>query len=173
MFTASPLPPFIRIFKKQNLIIYPIHTEMLLLHTWLLITGWTCNIIIQEILLLYVQGVSGSLSKCWSLLLRLKSHLVAQTGDIFFLFIGTFWYLVSKKFHHYSEIIHLCSLGRLEIVEIWKIHWKLRSKQRPILFCKCLRDERWDLYELFIWYLLSCGLKFKISNFITQILILA
>ena len=37
-----------------------------------------------------IQGVSGSLSKCLSLLLQLESNLSAQTGDIFFLLIGTF-----------------------------------------------------------------------------------
>ena len=69
-----------------------------------------------------VQGVSGSLWKCWSLLLRLESNLLAQTGDIFFLFIGTFWYLVSKKFHNHSVIIHLVRNLRCETVKIWKIH---------------------------------------------------
>ena len=37
-----------------------------------------------------LQGVSGSLTKSWSLLLRLKSNLVAQTGDIFFFLLGHF-----------------------------------------------------------------------------------
>ena len=31
-----------------------------------------------------LQGVSGALIKCWCLLLRLKSNIVAQTGDISF-----------------------------------------------------------------------------------------
>ena len=32
----------------------------------------------------FIQGVSGSLIKCLSLLLSLKINLVAQTGDIYF-----------------------------------------------------------------------------------------
>ena len=34
--------------------------------------------------IIFIQGVSGSLSKCLSLLLRLESNLLAKTGDIFF-----------------------------------------------------------------------------------------
>ena len=38
---------------------------------------------LQNSYLAYLQGVSGSLSKCLSLLLRLESNLLTQTGDIF------------------------------------------------------------------------------------------
>ena len=38
-----------------------------------------------------------------------------------------FWYLVSKKIHNHSVIIHLVRLLRCETVKIWKIHWKLET----------------------------------------------
>ena len=89
----------------------------------------------QSSKILWYQGDIKWLKKSLSLLLRLESNLWAKPGDIFFLLNGTFWYLASKRFHHYSVIIHLCSLWRWKTVEICKIHWKLRSKQRPVLFC--------------------------------------
>ena len=45
----------------------------------------------------------------------------------FFLFIGTFWYLVLKKFHNHSVIVHLWRLWRSKTVDICKIHWKLMT----------------------------------------------
>ena len=50
--------------------------------------GWT-QVRLGWVRLDYL-GVSGSLSKSWSLLLRLKSNLVAQIGDIFFFLLGHF-----------------------------------------------------------------------------------
>ena len=106
---------------------------------------------LQNSYLAYLQGVSGSLSKCLSLLLRLESNLLAQTGDIFFLLIGTFWYLVSKKFHNHSVIIHLVRNLRCETVKIWKYikNWCFRkvnivlqiSPQRKLgsLYRECAR----------------------------------
>ena len=33
-------------------------------------------------------------------------------------------------------------------LKICKMYWKLRIKQTSILFCKCLRNESLDLYEI-------------------------
>ena len=49
-----------------------------------------------------------------------------------------------------------------QIVKICKMHWKLRIKQTPVLFCKYLCNERLNLYEnLWGGQYLSCKLKFK------------
>ena len=47
----------------------------------------------------------------------IRCHFVHQ--------IGTFWYLVSKKFHNCLVIIHLSRLLSCITVEICKIHWEL------------------------------------------------
>ena len=48
-----------------------------------------------------------------------------------------------------------------QILKIWKIHRKLRIKQTSVLFCRYLRNESFDLYE--IWDFYSWDSK-KLSN---------
>ena len=51
-----------------------------------------------------------------------------------------------------------------QIGKICKMHWKLRIKQTPVLFCKYLRNESLDLHEILCGgQILSCELKFQIS----------
>ena len=50
-----------------------------------------------------------------------------------------------------------------QTVKICKMHWKLRIKPTPVLFCKYLRNQSWDLYEVLCGGQLSCKLEFLIS----------
>ena len=63
----------------------------------------------------------------------------------------------SKEFHIFLIF------GRnfdAQILKRCKIHWKLRIKQIPVLFCKYLRNESSDLYMVVNYYLVSLFLKF-------------
>ena len=91
-------------------------------------------------------------------------HLNSLDRSFIFTESIAFWYMISKKCHNHSVIIHIWGLWRCKTVKICKIHWKLRSKQRPVLFCKFLHKKRLDLCEIiFGGQLLSCLLKFKVS----------
>ena len=47
--------------------------------------------------------------------------------------------------------------------EICRMHWKLRIKKTPVLFCKYLRNESSNLHEIVCGgQSLSCELKFQI-----------
>ena len=48
--------------------------------------------------------------------------------------VGPFRYLVSKKFHNHSVIIHLWRLWRSKTEEICKIYWKLMNFKRHFCF---------------------------------------
>ena len=63
-------------------------------------------------------------------------------------FPSPFWYLVSKELHNYLGIIHTWRLLRGITVKIYKIHRRLRIKETSVLFCKYLRSESPDLYEI-------------------------
>ena len=56
-----------------------------------------------------------------------------------------------------------------QIVKICKMHWKLRIKQTPVLFCKYFRNECLDLHEFYVvvkYYLVSWNFKFREDPFI-------
>ena len=60
--------------------------------------------------------------KMFELITQARKQPISSDRWHFFLLIGTFWYLVSKKFHNHSVIIHLVRNLRCETVKIWKIH---------------------------------------------------
>ena len=71
-------------------------------------TGWSYKTVIYKMLIAQARFQPITYDRC-----------------TFFDETLTFWYLVSKKFHNHSVIIHLVRLLRSETVKIWKIHWKL------------------------------------------------
>ena len=78
--------------------------------------------------------------------------------------IGTFWYLVSEKFHnHLLVIIHLVRLLRCKTVKIWKIHWKLKYSESQYCFANISAMEArifTKFYMVVNYYLVSKSLKF-------------
>ena len=78
----------------------------------------------------------------WSIMTVKKYELIAQAKKKpinlvirpFHHYIGTFWYLVSKKCDDHPVIIHLEILLRCETVQIWKIHWKLKYSESRYCF---------------------------------------
>ena len=62
--------------------------------------------------------------------------------------IGRFCYKMVK--HVKIQIITVQTLGHLtdQILKICKIHRKWRVKQTSVLFCKYLRNQSSDLYEI-------------------------
>ena len=84
--------------------------------------------------------------------------------------IGTFWYLVSKKLHNVSEIIHPWRLWRWKTVHIHKKHWKLMIFKSQFhhmctLLCLVFPYEYTYLSQKCCGYsLLTYELKFKISQ---------
>ena len=74
-----------------------------------------------------------------------------------------FWYLVSKKIHNHSVIIHLVRLLRCETVKIWKIHWKLKYSESQYCFANISAMEArifMKFYMVVNYYLESLTLKF-------------
>ena len=102
-------------------------------------------------------------------MLRLESNLLAETGDIFLILIGTFWYLVYKKIHDYFEIINLCSVWRWKTVDICKNTLKIDDLWLLVLFCEYLRNERSFLYHLWNCNLSSCDNNKLPQNFFVKI----
>ena len=79
-------------------------------------------------------------------------------------YICTSWTCVSKKSKQFHVFIKFGWNFDAQILKIYKIHWKLRSKQTPVLFCKYLRMESSDLHEILCGgQLLTFELKFQIS----------
>ena len=79
--------------------------------------------------------------------------------------LGFFRVPLSGK-HVTSLIIIVQKLGHFtnQILKICKIHRKLRVERTSVLFCKYLRNQSSDLYEiLYGGQSLSCELKFQIS----------
>ena len=78
-------------------------------------------------------------------------------------YIGTFWYLVSKKFHDHPVIIHLERLLRCKTVKIWKIHWKLKYSESQYCFANISAMKARIFMKIFMvvnYYLVSLSLKF-------------
>ena len=84
-------------------------THSYLLTSWGLFKGWSYKTVFYKLLII--------LARC---------QRIIYDRWTFSDEIGTFWYLVSKKYHNHSVIIHLVRLWRSENVKIWKIHWKLK-----------------------------------------------
>ena len=81
----------------------------------------------------------------------------------FFNEILTFWYIVSKKIHNHSVIIHLVRLLRCETVKIWKIHWKLKYSESQYCFANISAMEArifMKFYMVVNYYLVGLYLKF-------------
>ena len=80
----------------------------------------------------YWQKVNAA-STGWSIMTVKEYDLIAQARKQLISWIryhfvhkfGTFWYLVSKKIHNFSVIIHLSTLLRCITVDICKIHWEM------------------------------------------------
>ena len=75
----------------------------------------------------------------------------------------TFWYLVSKKFHNHSVIIHLVKLLRCETVKIWKIHWKLKYSESGYCFANFSATKARIFMKFYVMvniYLVSLSFKF-------------
>ena len=64
-------------------------------------------------------------AKEYELITRARKRYIRWERCHFVTLFGTFWYLVSKKSHNHSVIIHLWRLWRSKTVEICKIHRKL------------------------------------------------
>ena len=74
-----------------------------------------------------------------------------------------FWYLVSKKIHNHSVIIHLVRLLRCETVKIWKIHWKLKYSESQYCFANISATEARIFMKFYVMvnsYLASLSFKF-------------
>ena len=74
-----------------------------------------------------------------------------------------FWYLVSKKIHNHSVIIHLVRLWRCETVKIWKIHWKLKYSESQYCFANISAMEArifMKFYMVVNYYLVNLSFKF-------------
>ena len=74
-----------------------------------------------------------------------------------------FWYLVSKKIHNHSVIIHLVRLLRCETVKIWKIHWKLKYSESQYCFANISAMEArifMKFYMVVNYYLVNLSFKF-------------
>ena len=72
--------------------------------------------------------------KMFELITQAIKQSISYNRWHFLLLIGTFWYLVGKKIHNYSEIIHHCSLWRWKTVEICKM-----QKYAHAYFIACVR----------------------------------
>ena len=75
-----------------------------------------------------------------------------------------FWYLVSKKIHNHSVIIHLVRLLRCETVKIWKIHWKLKYSESQYCFANISAMEArifMKFYMVVNYYLVNLSFKFN------------
>ena len=97
----------------------------------------------NNILIRLLQGVFLVLSK---VILFQKGHLLPKMlkwGSHLFSLERPFRDLVLKKFYNHSVFIHLWRFLRLILVKICRLHWKLRIKQTPELFCKYLRNFMW------------------------------
>ena len=74
-----------------------------------------------------------------------------------------FWYLVSKKIHNHSVIIHLVRLLRCETVKIWKIHGKLKYSESWYCFANISATEAQIFMKFYVgvnFYLVNLSLKF-------------
>ena len=67
-------------------------------------------------------GCSAGTVKNYLLIAQAIKQPISFDMCHFFHWIRTFWYLVSKRIHNHSGIIHLWRLRRCIIEEIWKIH---------------------------------------------------
>ena len=83
----------------------------------------TSNILPSSILC--CTGWSIMTAKEYELITRARKRYIRWERCHFVTLFGTFWYLVSKKSHNHSVIIHLWRLWRSKTVEICKIHRKL------------------------------------------------
>ena len=75
----------------------------------------------------------------------------------FLAYPSPFWYLVSKKIHNHSVIIHLVRLLRCKTVKIWKIHWKLKYSESQYCFAHISPMEAQIFMNV---YLVSLSFKF-------------
>ena len=101
--------------------------------------------------------------KKYELIAQAKKQPISWDTCPFHHYIGTFWYLVSKKFHNHSVTIHLVRLLRCETVKIWKIHWKLMFSKSQYCFANISTTEAWILMKFYMvvnWYLVSLSIKF-------------
>ena len=77
--------------------------------------------------------------------------------------ICTSWYLVSKKVHNFSAIIHLWRLQKCIIEEIWKIYWKSTIKKHQYCFANISAKKTrivMKFYMVVNYNLVSISLKF-------------
>ena len=72
--------------------------------------------------------------------------------------VGPFRYLVSKKFHNHSVIIHLWRLWRSKTVEICKIHWKLIISKSQYCFANISSTKAliFMKFETYIHKIVNC-----------------
>ena len=94
-------------------------------HSWrltILTVGQQKNLISSFQL---ATGWSIMTAKEYELITRARKRYIRWERCHFVTLFGTFWYLVSKKSHNHSVIIHLWRLWRSKTVEICKIHRKL------------------------------------------------
>ena len=84
-------------------------------------------------------------------------------------YFSPFWYLVSKKIHNHSVIIHLVRLLRCETVKIWKIHWKLKYSESQYCFANISAMEARIFMKFYVvvnFYLVSLSFKFHEDPFV-------
>ena len=116
-------------------------------------------------MVLYIRytGCFRFIVKMFELITTARKQPISSDRWHFFLLIGTFWYLVSKKFHNHSVIIHFERLLRCETVKIWKIHWKLKYSWSQYCFANISATEAWIFMKFYVvvnYYLVSLGFKF-------------
>ena len=74
----------------------------------------------------YYTGCSLMILEKYQIPTLTRKQSVSLKWCHFLPYPSPFWYLVSKKIHNHSVIIHLVRLLRCETVKIWKIHWILK-----------------------------------------------
>ena len=88
--------------------------------------------------------------KKYELIAQAKKQPLSWDTCPFHHYIGTFWYLLSKKFHEHPVIIHLERLLRCKTVKIWKIHWKLMFSKSPYCFANISTTEARILMKFYM-----------------------
>ena len=99
----------------------------------------------------------------YELIAQAKKQPLSWDTCPFHHYIGTFWYLLSKKFHEHPVIIHLERLLRCKTVKIWKIHWKLMFSKSQYCFASISTTEAQILMKFYMMvnkHLVSLSIKF-------------
>ena len=101
--------------------------------------------------------------KKYELIAQAKKQPISLDICPFHHYIGTFWYLVSKKFNDHPVIIHLDRLLRCETVQIWKIHLKSKRSESQYCFANISATEArifMKFYMVVNYYHVSFTFKF-------------